>query len=144
MIKLILFICFTLQISSILTGQEYNEIKYPHRLIDIECNIRSIGTFIIYDYKEFKNLCSVYLTSKIDFENEILIGVIQTTGGCQEPITSIDIIKNTELKTLECLVSIESIGICRKLFPVIKWFIFQKPPEGYDIEVRIKKFNNTK
>lgn len=124
-------------------GERRNNVsECSYKLMDISCNIRKTGTFIITNAEEFDSVCHALPPSRINFNKEILIGVIQTTGGCQKPIVSTKILQHNELKLLDCIVSIETFSACRRLFPVIHWFIINKPPEQYSIEVHIVNINN--
>ena len=104
--------------------------------------MQNTGTFIINNPDEFKKLCHASPPFEINFEKETLIGVVETIGSCQEPISNIKVLQNVESKSLECLVSIESFGSCRRLFPIIQWFIISKPLEEYEINITLIKVNN--
>lgn len=119
-------------------GERRNNVsECSYKLMDISCNISKTGKFIITNAEEFSSICHTFPPSEIDFNKEILIGVIETTGGCEEPVVSTKILRNTELKLLDCIVSIETFSACRKLFPVIHWFVINKPAEEYSIELNI-------
>lgn len=124
-------------------GERHNNVsECSYKLMDISCDISKTGKFTITNAEEFNSVCHTFPPSEIDFNKEILIGVIEATGGCQEPVVSTKILQNNALKLLDCIVSIETFSACRRQFPVIHWFVINKPPAQYSIEVHIVNINN--
>ncbi len=68
--------------------------------------------------------------------------MIESVGGCKNPKTNIEVLLNVELKTIDCIITIERFGACRRLFPVMIWFTLKKPNDKHVINVSINKISS--
>lgn len=124
---------------STLFGQVNNYTKYPYQNIDINCILKKTGIYIVTNTEELKSICPTTPSIRINFNQETLIGMVETTSGCQDPIVTIEIFQKVDIKELSCIMTIQSFGNCRRLFPVIRWIVINKPPHGYSINMKINK-----
>ena len=83
--------------------------------------------------------------SEINLHQYVLIPIIKSVGGCSYPIISnIEMIQDPESKIIDCTITIEVAGHCRRLFHINRGILVRKPPTGYVINVEfLFIYNNT-
>ena len=101
-----------------------------YMIIDSDSLLKNIimKNNIAYNYEN-------YYPDNIDINSELLIGLSVRSSGCLSPEIRIYIFKMDSLKKIECKVNIIRKGGCAALKYRIVWIKFEKPPNGYSIDV---------
>ena len=139
--KFAIIFCLCLTSSIVVVGQKHKTYKYPYYyLIDfnyrIQKSISKSEPLVINNSREFIDAFGTIPPSEINLHQYVLIPIIKSVGGCSNPIISnIEMIQNSELKTIDCAITIEIAGSCRRLFHINKGILVRKPPTGYTINV---------
>jgi len=86
---------------------------------------------IISDSTAFANMFP-HETLTIDFNNYSLLGLYVTDGGCHRSITR-EVTKLDTEKQYHYKVTLNSCGICKKLFYDFNWVTVPKLPDGWTV-----------
>lgn len=112
------------------------KIECDFKPVKVICSEQETGKFIINNRSDYLKICPSIENPLINFSEKVLVGIVYSAYGCTRPSVRFGVIKDIKNKRITCTFFIEDTGNCRRIHPIISWFVIDKPDSEYSIEVK--------
>jgi len=142
-----LFVLCLLVVFNLWGIKEEEIINVSYKEIDMACIQFENKVYLLKTNKEYNDLkknkslysgCDNFVFPFIDFDNELLVGVVCTYSGCSQKNIISTLNYDTNKNYYEFLLKIEKEGECKMLNHLSKWFLIPKLKENDSINIILK------